>query len=260
MVDQTQEKSEVYLTPNQAAQLLSVSTATFKKFIYQGAIKTFKTPGGHYRIRKSDLLTITSEKLPQISSDPATTIDNDFLFQITSGFLQILEKRQKFCQGHSVSVAKLSILIGQRLHYSPERLRNLALAALLHDIGKSMISEDVLNKTHPFTAQEYSLVRAHPVMGEQILNSMPYFKQVVPIISQHHERFDGGGYPKGLKGDEILQESRIITVCDAFDVMTSLNSYKDSLTVKQALDELKRNAGTQFDPEIVKIFLEIYKQ
>lgn len=258
MVDHTKENSEVYLTPNQAAQLLSVSTATFKKFIYQGAIKTFRTPGGHYRIRKSDLLSITSAKLPQVSAEPSANIDNDSLFQIASGFLQILEKRQKFCQGHSLSVSNLSILIGQRLHYLPERLHNLALAALLHDIGKSIISENILNKTQSLTSQEYSLIRAHPVMGEQILSGMPYFKRVLPIISQHHERFDGAGYPKGLRSDQILEEARIITVVDAFDVMTSLSSYKASLSVKQALAEIKKNAVTQFDPAIVEVFLQIY--
>jgi len=244
-------KENRYLTPQEAAKVLNVSISTLKKFIYLGQIRTLKTPGGHHRILERDLFANSSLQLPEINQDSS-------LFEVSLGFIKILEKRLRFSQGHSLSVSKSSYLIGQRMELSALDLQRLQLAALMHDIGKTAINENILNKPEPFSAEEYSIVKTHPVLGEGVLNAIKPFEELAPIVRQHHERVDGTGYPDGVRKDKICLEARIITVADSFDVMTSPNSYKRQLSKEEALQEIKNNSGAQFDPEVVDVFLKIF--
>ena len=248
--------SGIFLTPNQAARLLNISLSTLKKFIYSGRIRTLKTPGGHHRIRKSDLFRMLSAGSALV---PSGALKDKTLLGISKGFVYLLEKRQKFCQGHADSVARLSLKIAQRLNFSSAQMLRLQLASLLHDVGKLAINENILNKKDGLSDKEYAIIKTHPLLGEEVANSIKQLRGLSPIIRQHHERCDGQGYPDGLKRDEICSEARIIALSEAFQCMTSKDSYRKPLSRKEAIEEIKTNAVGQFDPKIVEIFLKIYK-
>ncbi len=263
---------KLFLTPNQAARLLNVSLATLKKFIRQGKLKTITTPGGHHRIYKNDLMVLagrpSAELDAQISSNSGFGGDNGhnngsngdtMLFDLTENFMKIIETRQKFCKGHSANVSRVAHAIGHELGIPKVTLRNVRLGAMLHDIGKFTVSKKILNKPGRLSEEEYSTIKLHCRAGREMLQSLEPFSCVADIISQHHERFDGSGYPNGLRGEKISLEARIITLADSFDAMTSPTSYHKALTTESALEELKANAGSQFDPQIVDCFLAIFK-
>jgi ribonuclease P protein subunit RPR2 len=128
---------------------------------------------------------------------------------------------------------------------------------LLHDAGKVGVPERILGKPGPLTAAEWRVMRTHPLIGYQMLASIPFMQNAAEIVRSHHEMFDGSGYPEGLKGDEITLPARVFAVVDAFDAMTTDRPYRAALSIEQAADELKRMAGTQFDPDVVAAFVPL---
>ena len=139
----------------------------------------------------------------------------------------------------------------------PEQLERLELGALFHDIGKIGVATSILRKRGPLTPEERELIEKHPEWGERILSPIDELADVCPIVRHCHERWDGAGYPDALSGDAIPVESRIIFVCDAFHAMTTERPYRSALPVEEAVRRLREGAGTQFDPEVVEIFLRI---
>jgi putative nucleotidyltransferase with HDIG domain/excisionase family DNA binding protein len=252
------DPNNTFLTPAQAAKLLNVSLVTLKKFIRTGRLKTITTPGGHHRIYRNDLMLLAGRPLEESGGGKGMAAD-ELLFDLTEHFMKIIESRQVFCKGHSSAVSRMAMAIGRRLELPEGSLRNVRLGAMLHDIGKFTISQQILNKPGKLTGTEYSAIKLHARAGREMLRSIKPFNCVADIISQHHERFDGSGYPFGLRGERISVEARIITLADSFDAMTSSTSYKKALTTEGAFRELQSNAGTQFDPGIVHVFLNIYK-
>lgn len=158
-------------------------------------------------------------------------------------------------RNHSVRVANYCVSIAERLNMSKEQINRLNIAATLHDIGKIVIDEKILNKSDRLTSEEWLLMRVHPSKGARILEEIEEYKDIANIVEAHHERYDGLGYPFGLKGDKIPIEARIIAVADAFDAMTQFRTYRDAISFIEALEELKRGSGTQFDSKIVEVFL-----
>ncbi|MBI4286996.1 MAG: diguanylate cyclase, partial [Chloroflexi bacterium] len=156
--------------------------------------------------------------------------------------------------GHSGRVAALCTSLGYRLGMSTPLVERLSSAALLHDIGKLSVPDKVLRKREDLTEQEWEEVRRHPEHGIRIIEKIPQLTPIVPAILHHHERFDGLGYPSGLKGEDIPLKARVIAIVDAYDTMTSARSYRGVLSTEEALAELRRCAGTQFDPELVEAF------
>lgn len=160
---------------------------------------------------------------------------------------------------HNDRVAIRAIKVGERLGLNMAELDELKIAAGFHDIGKIGISEEILSKPTSLTNNEYEIIKTHTEKGYRIIKASSELKNVAESVLYHHERWDGKGYPLGLKGDEIPLLARIISVCDTFDVMISGRVYKNAVSKKEALEELKRNSGTQFDPKIVDIFVDLYK-
>ncbi|MCK5762471.1 MAG: HD-GYP domain-containing protein, partial [Candidatus Izimaplasma sp.] len=156
---------------------------------------------------------------------------------------------------HSLRVEKYSIDIGNEINLSEWQLNTLASLAHLHDIGKVTIPVSILEKAGPLNPEEWEIIKRHPEIGYKIANSSPKLTRIADGILAHHEWWNGMGYPKGLKGDEIPILARIITVVDAFDVMTSGRTYQEPMSIKLAVEELISCSGSQFDPEIVKIFI-----
>jgi putative nucleotidyltransferase with HDIG domain len=148
-------------------------------------------------------------------------------------------------------VSVLSVAIGRTLALSADDLEVLRLGALLHDIGKIGVPDDILRKPGGLTAAEFDAIKQHPVLGARILRSVPFLAQHIPIVELHHERPDGRGYPNGLRGDDIPLAARIVHVADAYDAMTSARAYRGARPSGDALRELWRCAGTEFHAEIV---------
>jgi len=167
-----------------------------------------------------------------------------------------VERKDRHTQEHCERMESLSMLVGERMKLPPERLELLIYAALLHDIGKIGIPNYILKKSGPLTGEEWQEIKKHPSAGRAIIEKT-FLKDAGPIIEQHHERYDGTGYPLGLKGDEILVEARIIAVVDAFDAMGSDRPYRKALTNDQVIAELRRCSGTQFDPEVVEVLIDV---
>jgi HD-GYP domain-containing protein (c-di-GMP phosphodiesterase class II) len=152
---------------------------------------------------------------------------------------------------HSERVAALAVAVGERLGMSVQALGELARAAELHDIGKVAIPFAVLQKPGPLTEQERELMRRHPIVGANLLSAAPALVGVAAIVRSSHERVDGTGYPDGLAGSEIPLASRIVFACSSFDAMTSDRAYRVGMSTEQAIEELARRAGTQFDPPVI---------
>ena len=142
-----------------------------------------------------------------------------------------------------------------KLSFNEERLENLVFGALLHDIGKIGIRDEVLQKKGQLSPEEYQYVKQHPLIGVKIVEGIDFFKDKIPMIRNHHEHFDGGGYPDGLMGETIPLEARIIAVSDAFDAMTSLRPHRRAMPIEDVLLEMEKGKGKQFDPQILEIFL-----
>ncbi|KNZ41983.1 hypothetical protein AKG39_09080 [Acetobacterium bakii] len=157
---------------------------------------------------------------------------------------------------HSKSVAKMCEAMGTKLHFNKAAVDEIKMAGLMHDIGKMGIDEKLLNRSAPSAEDEYKVIRKHPEIGYRILSASNEFSEMAKYVLEHHERWDGKGYPKGLKDQEISLQARIIAVADAFDSMTNKKCSQKSFSRAEAIDEIKKNMGTQFDPDIAKLFLE----
>jgi putative nucleotidyltransferase with HDIG domain len=182
-------------------------------------------------------------------------------FETIMAFSEALEARDEYTAGHSRRVMEYSKSIGQRMRLDKQDIEDLKRSALLHDIGKIGIPDTVLKKQTQLSDDEYAIIKSHPETGAAILKYIKYFKDLVPAVYHHHERFDGEGYPEGLKGKAIPLHARIISIADTFDAMTSSRSYrKKALSLRTALSELERSKGIQFDPDIAEIFIEILEE
>jgi len=171
-----------------------------------------------------------------------------------------LDARDPYTAGHSRRVSELSCAAAARLQLSTEIIERIRVGALLHDIGKIGIADSVLQKPGRLTAEEYALVKDHPVIGRRILEGVQGFAPFLAAVELHHENWNGTGYPLGLRGEETPIDARIIHVADAYDAMTTDRSYRSSMTHENAIAELIKNAGVQFDPSIVAAFLEIPRE
>lgn len=168
-----------------------------------------------------------------------------------------VEAKDKYTRGHSDRVSEFSVLIGKYMNLSNEDLRILRIGGLFHDIGKIGVPDSILLKDTRLTDDEYSQIKNHPNIGRQILSNATIFKDMIPIVYYHHEKYNGNGYPERLKGEEIPLFARITAIADTFDAMTTKRSYRDALPLNVVREEIEKCSGTQFDPAIVKVFLEI---
>ena len=170
-----------------------------------------------------------------------------------------VEAKDTYTRGHSDRVSQYSVLIGKHLGLSDSDLHDLEVGGLFHDIGKIGIPDSILRKESRLTDDEYSEIKNHPAIGAHILSSAKIFANIIPIVKHHHERYDGNGYPGRLKGEDIPYFARIAAIADTFDAMTSKRSYRDSLPLDVVIAEFKKCRGTQFDPELDDVFLDILK-
>jgi len=178
-------------------------------------------------------------------------------FETVIAFSEALDAKDQYTAGHSRRVMEYSVDIGERMELGESDIEQLKKSALLHDIGKIGIPDAVLQKKGKLSDVEYSIIKSHSEIGATILKSIKSFKHLVPAVYHHHERFDGKGYPHGIKGEQIPLHARIIAVADSFDAITSNRPYRNAFVLKAAVSELEQNKGVQFDPYIVDIFIKI---
>jgi HD-GYP domain-containing protein (c-di-GMP phosphodiesterase class II) len=184
------------------------------------------------------------------------SVKNNYFSTIQS-LVNALEASDKFTKGHSERVRFLSLELGRHIGLDFRELEILEYAAILHDIGKIGIESFILQKQGKLTANEYSMIQAHPLIGEEILGPIETLSDVRQTIIQHHERYDGKGYPYGLRGDELSLKSRILSVVDTFDAMMSDRPYRKALSIQKIKQEIINHSGTQFDPYVVQSFIEM---
>jgi HD-GYP domain-containing protein (c-di-GMP phosphodiesterase class II) len=184
-------------------------------------------------------------------------LDRMYLETVTA-LAAAMEAKDQYTASHADSLATMAVAVGSRLGLSDGELRMLQYAAVLHDIGKIGIPGNILNKPAELTRDEFDTMAQHTIIGERIISRIDYLVPIARIIRSAHERWDGAGYPDGHRGEEIPLSSRILLVCDAFDAMTTDRPYRSALPVDEALSELARHAGSQFDPRVVDVFLAGY--
>jgi len=174
---------------------------------------------------------------------------------IIKSLSKAIDAKSEWTAGHSDAVVKYAIAIGKAMGLDEKTLQDLEIASILHDIGKIGIYSDILDKKEKLTEEEWQRIRQHPVQGVEIISPIKQLRHIIPIIKYHHEFFDGSGYPEGLKGEQIPLLARIISVADAVDAMSSDRPYRKSMSKEEIIKELRRCSGSQFDPEIVNVFL-----
>ena len=198
------------------------------------------------------------KKINEELSDAKEQLEKAYLESIET-LRYTVEAKDTYTKGHSDRVSEFACLIGKKMGLDDDELKKLKIGGLFHDIGKIGIPDSILLKESKLTNEEYSEIKHHPDIGAHILSNATIFKDIIPIVKHHHERYDGKGYPSNLKGEEIPLLARITAVADSFDAMSSRRTYRDNLELKVIMDEIKKNEGTQFDPKVAEVFLDILK-
>lgn len=222
-----------------------------------------------YPFSESDMLTlynlatiaaaaIEKAKLYSELHDYSQKLEETYLSTIES-LAKAFEAKDRYNKGHMERVLEYGLAIASELDSNLLNDDVLKLSLLFHDIGKIEVPDYILNKPAKLTLEEYEIIKRHPVAGEEILKPVKFLQEVAKVIRQHQERWDGKGYPDGLKGEEIHLYARIVAVADAFDAMTSDRSYRKAMKIEDAVEEILRNSGTQFDPKVVEAFYRAYQ-
>ena len=184
------------------------------------------------------------------------TKENQILFlHIVSSLAAAIDAKDKYTNGHSSRVAEYSREMARRFGYSEEKMREIYMMGLLHDVGKIGVPDAVINKPGKLTDEEFALIKKHPSLGARILGNIEESPRLANGARWHHERYDGKGYPDGLKATDIPEEARIIAVADSYDAMTSCRSYRKVMPQEVVRGEIEKGIGTQFDPTFAKIML-----
>ena len=198
----------------------------------------------------------TIKRINQELSDANDKLEQAYMESIET-LRYTVEAKDPYTKGHSDRVAEYSVLIGKSLNLSEEELKTLKIGGLFHDIGKIGVPDSILLKESRLDDEEYSQIKNHPLIGVHILSNATIFQDIIPIVKHHHERFDGKGYPSQLSGKDIPYLARIVSIADSFDAMTSKRSYRNALPLEVVKNEFLKNIGTQFDPEIGMVFLDL---
>ncbi|WP_394236439.1 HD-GYP domain-containing protein [Niallia oryzisoli] len=247
--------------------LLILSSLSFRKVWIQAILSGVFSLLGEPRFSVMNLHMITFHWITSFTlSAFIMTLIEKYLnekrntFDLITSLAKSLDSRDEYTAFHSQNVANYARKIAEEMKLSPRICENIYMGGLLHDIGKIGIAEVLLNKPATLSEQEYKLIKQHPEIGYNMVKHIKRFKStgILHMILHHHERYDGKGYPNGLKGDDIPLEARIMAVADAFDAMTSKRVYRNQLVWEDVFTELNQNKGSQFDPLVVNAFYNVF--
>lgn len=239
--------------------MICVPVKTKHKLV--GVLQAINKKGASFNADDLELLAALSNQIA-VAIENARLYDElrETFYATIHALAETIEKRDPYTAGHTKRVMNYSLAIGRIIGLPKEEMINLKLAAILHDIGKIGIRDNVLLKNDRLNYDEFKAIAMHTVYGAEILNHIRQIKNIVPGVKYHHEKYDGSGYPDGLQGDDIPVIARIIAVADTFDAMTTDRPYRKGLSFDVAFDELKKHAGTQFDPDVVNAFLKAFEE
>ncbi len=235
----------------QALHLFGLATFLLPLVVAWYSFKLYVDKAREVRERDSEV-----EHLNAYLRDTVVRLERSNL-SIIGALVGALEAKDKYTHGHSAATMLHAVELARRLNLNDEAVAQTQLAALFHDIGKIGVPESILRKPGPLDDNEWTEMKVHPDIGDQLLANVPSLDKVRPVVRAHHERYDGKGYPLGLKGDEIPMAAQVIGVADAFQAMTSTRSYRKAMSRSNAIAELERSKGTQFNPAVVDAFLAI---
>ncbi|MDH3215350.1 MAG: response regulator [Candidatus Krumholzibacteria bacterium] len=217
------------------------------------------------RVTGKEYTSYDLDILQSICNSAGIGLDNARLFRelqntylsTVKALVSIIEAKDPYTKGHTERVADYSVALGKKMKLSRDEIRDVAFGAVLHDIGKLVIYEKILNKPGSLNEEEWKVLKEHPVIGANIIENMDFLSGTVAYVRHHHESYDGKGYPDGLSGEEIPIGARIISVADSYDAMTTDRPYRKALGRESALDRLREQAGSQFDPQVVDSFIAL---
>jgi response regulator RpfG family c-di-GMP phosphodiesterase len=224
---------------------------------------------GVIRLGGRDFQEREAQNVMLLSSSVASALQNSLLYtsmrRMHLETIQVLSKaideKDHYTHGHSAQVGGIAVKLGRRMGiHAPEELEEIRLGGLMHDLGKIGIRDAVLNKPGRLTPEEYDHIKTHPLVGAEILRRAPHLQPLVPYVRHHHEQWNGGGYPDGLKGEEIPLKVRILTIADTFHAMASDRIYRTGMPVERILDYLRQSSGELFDPQLVDQFLDCWQR
>ncbi len=220
-----------------------------------------KTNHAKYNSEDVDLLNILSGQLAFViqNADLFKNLQKAYIDTL-SALTSAIDAKDSYTRGHSERVTELSIKLAAACDVPELEIENIKLGGLLHDIGKIGIPEAILNKPGRLTDEEYDIIKSHPDLGVHILGKVEFLEHIVPIIRHHHERYDGYGYPSGLKAENIPLLARIVSVVDTFDAMTTNRPYRKALSIEESLAEIEKCSGGQFDPFVVERFVDMVRR
>ena len=225
-----------------------------------GAVKAIKDGAYDYIIKPFRIATI-QHTVEKALNHRALILENLRLqensLNVLRTMVNVLEQRDSYTAGHSRRVTEIAVAIATRIDLSEGELKTLRLAGIIHDVGKIGIEDTILRKPGRLTPEEFAMIRTHPERGVQIIEPLDFLKGALPIVRHHHECFDGTGYPNRLKGEEIPLGARIVAIADTYDAITTSRAYRRARGQDAALSEIGRCSGTQFDPYLARLFLEI---
>lgn len=187
---------------------------------------------------------------------PLYSQNEEIYLEVLSALAEAIEAKDHSTKGHSERMVKFVTFVGKTLNMSKQELKDLEMAAILHDVGKIGIDKSVLLKPGKLSPEEYEIIKKHSTIGANIIGRVRFLKSAAEYVKHHHERWDGNGYPDKLKGEEIPLGARILAVVDSFDAMMSERPYKKPMTLEEAFAELRKHSGLQFDPAVVETFLQ----
>ena len=222
--------------------IVGVSAATI------GSLVVYRRTG---RVREVLAAVLVTEPLGalEVGLDP-----------VVHRFVADLDAKDRITRDHVIRTAELAVLVGQELRLGPTSLRRIGLTAILHDVGKLDVPDEILNKPGRLTVAEYDIVKLHVVHGERLVATSPALVEIAAGVRSHHERMDGGGYPDGLVGDAIPHDARVVAVCDAFDAMANTRQYRDGMGHDKAIAVLNEHAGSQWDPVVVAALVTVVRR
>ena len=212
--------------------------------------------GGFDDFDQELIMTVTTQAITAIKSLELYEEQQNIISGTLKSMLTLLNSRFPTYQ-HSECFLKIIDELSLRLHLDEENRQSLKYASMLHDMGKIHMPYKIITKSTTLTGEEYKLIKQHPIKSAQIIKHLKILKPAMPIVFHHHERFDGKGYPSRLKGERIPLGSRIMAVVDAFDAMVFGRPYRKKVSVETAVEEIKKNSGSQFDPKVVSEFLKV---
>ncbi len=247
---------------------LGVNITSILSIPLMGREETIGVVNLYNRLNNKELTQDDLNVISTLGSQVGISIENaqlfnqikEFFFNTVKALAATIDAKDPYTYGHSERVARYSLAIADELGFNPKEKEDVQLAALLHDIGKVGLNDEILHKPAGLTDEEFEEIKKHPLQGTKILENIKEFSAIIPGMRHHHEKFGSRGYPDGLKGEEIPLIGRIIAVADAFDAMTSDRSYRKNLGYDEALKRIKDSAGTQFDPQIVDVFLHLFER